>query len=153
MVETTSHMREHRRLADELAAQAAPVAVAVVSTGALLAVGIATGQPNWQVYAIVMVLAAVGVTALHLRVGFSSLTIWGLVLFGVGHLAGGMVPVGEGILYQRWLFDGLIRYDNVQHAWGFGFAGRAIWEGLHPAWHPSRPTCQRLRSGWYYWAR
>lgn len=123
-------MSEQRRLSDELAVHAAPVTVAVVATGALLAVGIRTGQLNWQVYAMVMVLGAVGVTALHLHVGLSSLTIWGLVLFGVGHVAGGMVPVGEGILYQRWLVDGLIRYDNVQHAWGFGFVGRAIWEAL-----------------------
>ena len=43
-----------------------------------------------------------------------------------------MVPVGGGVLYQQWLVGRVIRFDNVQHAWGFGFAGRAVWESLRP---------------------
>jgi len=36
------------------------------------------------------------------------------------------------VLYQHWLVDRIIRYDNVQRAWGVGFAGRAVWEALRP---------------------
>jgi putative membrane protein len=53
-------------------------------------------------------------------------------------VAGGMVPVGDGVLYQRWLVGRVVRYDNVQHAWGFGFAGRAVWESLRPRLGTSR---------------
>jgi hypothetical protein len=41
-----------------------------------------------------------------------------------------MLPVGDGILYQWWVVDGVLRYDNLQHAWGFGFVGLATWEVL-----------------------
>lgn len=107
-----------------------PVTVAVVATGGLLVLGAATGQLNWQVYAAVVAVGIVGATMLHLHVGLSRLTIWGLVIFGISHVAGGMVPVGGGTLYQWWLVDDLVRYDNLQHAWGFGFVGRATWEAL-----------------------
>jgi len=52
-----------------------------------------------------------------------------------------MVPVGGGILYQVWLLDGVVRYDNLQHALGFGFVGRATWEALR---HRLRPTSDDL---------
>lgn len=41
-----------------------------------------------------------------------------------------MVPVGDGVCTQWWLVEGVIRYDNLQHAAGFGFVGRATWEAL-----------------------
>ena len=109
---------------------AAPITVAALSTLALLALGIATGQLNWPINASAMVLGGAGVWVLDRRVGLSRSTMWGLMVFGVSHLAGGMIPVGDGTLYQWWLIEGVVRYDNLQHAWGFGFAGRATWEAL-----------------------
>jgi hypothetical protein len=126
-----------RSLALAVRTQVAPVGVLVAGTGGLLALGIATGQDNWPVYAAVLLVGAAAVSALHVRVGLSALTIWGLVAFGLGHLAGGMVPVNGGILYQLWLIDGALRYDNLQHAVGFGFVGRAIWETLQHRLAPS----------------
>ena len=70
-----------------------PFVVGLVGTVALLALGIATGQPNWQVYLAVLVLGTGGAALLHRAVGLSPPTVWGLLLFGLGHLAGGMVPV------------------------------------------------------------
>jgi hypothetical protein len=110
--------------------QLAPVTVLAVGAVGLLTLGIATGQANWPVYAVVVLAGAIVVARIHLRVGLSTPTIWGLVVFALGHLAGGMVPVGDGVLYQLWLVDGVVRYDNLQHAVGFGFVGRAIWETL-----------------------
>lgn len=107
-----------------------PYGLGLVATAVLFARGMATQQPNWQVYLVVLLLGAIAVAVLHHRVRLSPLTIWGLLLFGVGHLAGGMVTVGDGLLYQHWLVDGVVRYDNLQHAIGFGFVGRATWEAL-----------------------
>ncbi len=107
-----------------------PFVVGLVGTAALLGLGIATGQPNWQVYLAVLVLGAGAVALLHRRAGLSAPTVWGLLLFGLGHLAGGMVPVGTGTLYQWWLVQDVVRYDNLQHAVGFGVVGRATWEAL-----------------------
>ena len=127
--------------------QLGPVAVLVAGTLALLALGIATGQANWPVYAAVVLGGAAVVTRIHLRVGLSTVTIWGLVAFALGHLAGGMVPVGDGVLYQLWLVDGVLRYDNLQHAVGFGFVGRAVWETLQ---HRLAPL-ERDRPGIAMW--
>ena len=114
-----------------------PVAVLLSGTVGLLALGIATGQDNWLVYAVVVLGGAAVVARMHVRVGLSTPTIWGLVAFALGHLAGGMVPVGDGVLYQLWLVDGVLRYDNLQHAVGFGFVGRAMWEALQDRLAPS----------------
>lgn len=124
------------RWREVLTAAAAPLVVAALATAVLLAVGITTGQLNWPVYAMAMALGALTVAATHLRVGLSKVALWGLVVFGVTHLAGGMVSVGDGILYQWWLVEGVVRYDNLQHAWGFGFVGLAMWEVLRPRLAP-----------------
>jgi hypothetical protein len=117
--------------------QLGPVAVLLSGSVVLLTLGIATGQDNWPVYAVVVLGGAAVVTRIHVRVGLSTTTLWGLVAFALGHLAGGMVPVGDGVLYQLWLVDGVLRYDNLQHAVGFGFVGRAIWETLQDRLAPS----------------
>jgi hypothetical protein len=135
------------RLGPAVREQRAPVAVLVVGTVVLLTLGIATGQDNWAVYAVVVLGGAAVVTRLHVRVGLSTPTIWGLVVFALGHLAGGMVPVGDGVLYQLWLVEGVLRYDNLQHAVGFGFVGRAIWETLQ---HRLAPA-ERDRPGIALW--
>lgn len=121
-----------RRLGAELHRHRAALAVAVVGTVVALSLGAATGASGWPVYAVVLVIGGAVVTAVHLRVGLSNLTVWGLVVFALGHVAGGMIPVGDGVLYQQWLLEGVVRSDNVQHAWGFGFVGRAVWESLSP---------------------
>lgn len=125
----TQEERE-RELLPELRRHAVPVTLLVVGGSLGLGVGAATGATDWPVYAAVLLTGAVLVTTVHLRVGLSGLAIWGLVVFALGHVAGGMVPVGDGVLYEQWLLDRIVRYDNLQHAWGFGFVGRAVWEGL-----------------------
>lgn len=120
-----------------LAELAVPFGVGLAGTAALLALGIATDQRNWPVYLVVLVLGAGAVAALHHRVRLSPVTVWGLLVFGLGHLAGGMVPVGAGTLYQLWLVPDVVRYDNLQHALGFGVVGRATWEALAPRLAPA----------------
>lgn len=101
-----------------------------VGTAAGLALGAANGRPNWPVYLAVILVGAAAVVWLHARYRFSLATRIGLAVFALGHVAGGMVPVGDGVLYQVWLVEPVLRYDNLQHAWGFGFVGRATWEAL-----------------------
>ncbi len=126
-----------RRLGPELRRHRAAVATGVVGSVAGLALGAVAGTGAWPVYAVVLLLGAAAVTAVDLRVGLSRLAVWGLVVFALGHVAGGMVPVGDGVLYQRWLVGRVLRFDNLQHAWGFGFAGRAVWEALRPQLGPA----------------
>jgi hypothetical protein len=111
--------RADRRLGHELRRHRAAIGVGVVGGALLLSVGVATGAAGWPVYVVVLLAGAAAVTAVDLRVGLSRLTVWGLVIFALGHLAGGLVPVDDGVLYQQWLIGRVLRYDNVQHAWGW----------------------------------
>ena len=119
-------------MTDELLRLRAPLSVAAICIAAGLALGVATAAPGLPVYATVLLLGAAVATTLHLRVGLTDLAIWGLVIFALGHVAGGMIPVGDGVLYGQWLVGRTVRYDNVQHAWGFGIAGRVVWEAMRP---------------------
>jgi hypothetical protein len=79
------------------------------------------------------------------------------MVFKVTHLARSTAPVADGVLYQQWwLIDGLLRYDNLQHAWEFGVVGLATWEDGATRWRPPartpgswrvdrRARCDRLR--------
>jgi putative membrane protein len=70
------------------------------------------------------------------RIGFSPWILWALAAWGFAHLAGGLVPFGDGVLYNASLGDTVIHYDRVVHMLGFGVATVACWEALaaiHPA--------------------
>jgi uncharacterized phage protein gp47/JayE len=53
-------------------------------------------------------------------------------------------PGRRWILYQWWLVDGVVRYDNLQHAWGFGFVGLAVWEVLRSRLAPREEDVGRV---------
>lgn len=131
------------RLRSALRDGLAPGAVTLAGTAVGIAIGIARGAPNWPVYLVVILFGMGLVAALHAASGFSRITLWGLAVFALGHVAGGMVPVGDGVLYEQWLVEPVARYDNVQHAWGFGWAGRATWELLRRRMGPG-PAADRL---------
>ncbi len=108
------------------------VAVGLALVVGLLVLGAAIGRPNWPVYLAVVLVGLAVVVAVDRRHPLSLATRVGLGVFAVGHVAGGMVPVGDEVLYATWIVEPIIRYDNVQHAIGFGFVGRATWEVLRP---------------------
>lgn len=124
------HSRAHD--AAESTVDVALVAVTLLVVGALLVLGARTGRPNWLIYLIVVLVGLVLALAVHRRHPLSLATRIGLAVFAVGHVAGGMVSVGDDVLYATWLVEPLVRYDNIQHALGFGFLGRATWEVLRP---------------------
>jgi len=78
---------------------------------------------------IAVILAGVPVIAeIHRRVVLPfgilvCLSGWGLV-----HMAGGLVPVGDSVLYNLWFIPGWFRYDHAVHAFGFG---ACAWIGWH----------------------
>jgi uncharacterized membrane protein YjdF len=119
-------------------------AVTAVGTVVGIAVGAASGRPNWPVYLAVILSGGALAAVLHARVGFSRFTLAGLVVFALGHVAGGMVPVGDGVLYEVWLLEPVVRYDNLQHAAGFGVVGRAAWEIVRRRLMAADPAVARL---------
>lgn len=108
------------------------VGATLAAVASLLVLGAMTGRPNWPVYLAVVVVGLAVALAVDRRHPFSFGTRVGLAIFAIGHVAGGMVTVGDDVLYATWLFEPIVRYDNVQHAIGFGVLGRATWEVLRP---------------------
>ena len=61
--------------------------------------------------------------------------LWALSLWGLLHMAGGGVPVGDSVLYAaqviplgppdgEWTF---LKYDQIVHAYGFGVTAWVLW--------------------------
>ena len=92
--------------------------------------GLAADRPATTAYLITMVLVFVVVSELDARIRFSDPVLWIFCAWGFAHMAGGLVPVGEGVLYNASLGSTVIRYDRVVHAIGFGTAAIACWQGL-----------------------
>src|SRR3954451_20869213 len=83
---------------------------------------------EFLVYLVVMAVLVVVVAIVHLRAGLTTATLWGLSLWGLAHVAGGLMPVPNSwpirgkahVLYNLWLVPGWLKYDQLVHAYGFG---------------------------------
>lgn len=106
---------------------AAVVAAALVGFGAY---GLAADSKLTVSYLVIVAGGAMLVGTLDRGAQFSLVALVGLALWGIGHLAGGIVELdGDRILYNA-LLPGRIHFDNVVHFIGFGAAGLAAWEAL-----------------------
>lgn len=122
----------------------------------LLAAGagaVATGNREFIFYTVVMLLLVAVAAALHFRVGLSRGVLWGLSLWGLVHLAGGLVPVPDSwpingetrVLYSWWIIPELLKYDHVVHAYGFGVATFVCWEGLQSILASQQNDSRRIK--------
>ena len=106
-----------------------------------LAASLVSGNGEFVMYFGVMCVLVVAVGAVHLRIGFHLLTLWGLSIWGLLHMAGGLVPIprawpveaGSYVLYSLWLIPGWLKYDQVVHAYGFALVTWVCWQGLERA--------------------
>jgi hypothetical protein len=93
-----------------------------------LVLGVTTGNEQVVFYAGFIALAFLGFVYWDSRRPFSKLVLWGVALWGAMHMAGGMIPIeGDRVLYNVQLLP-FVRFDQLVHAIGFGFAGLAFWE-------------------------
>jgi len=98
------------------------------------------GDREFLLYLAVMLLLVPAVAAVHAAVGLHVGALWGLSLWGLAHLAGGLVRVpeswphdGAAVLYNWWLVPGRLKYDQVVHFLGFGLSTWICWQGLAAA--------------------
>ena len=92
-------------------------------------------------YVAVMVLLIGLVWYVHRRVNLTAGALWGLSIWGLAHMLGGLVGVPEGwpingdvrVLYSLWLIPEVVKYDHVVHAYGFGMTTWVCWQGLQAA--------------------
>jgi hypothetical protein len=108
----------------------------VAYTIAAAVYSLSMGNTEFVFYVAVMAALGLLVAGVHWRVGFSTALIWALAVWGLSHMAGGLVKTGADgdVLYNLWLFgstDGRgLKFDQLVHAYGFGIATWAVWEAL-----------------------
>lgn len=89
-----------------------------------LVVGLAIGSDVAVPYVVLIVAVVALICRLDARYDLGTGTLWGMSLWGLGHLAGGIVPIGgeDRTLYNAVLPVELFHFDRIVHAFGFGFA-------------------------------
>ncbi|MDT8343385.1 MAG: DUF2238 domain-containing protein [Thermohalobaculum sp.] len=86
----------------------------------------------WYILTMAVLMGLVG--WLSRRAHLPVAVLWALSIWGLAHMAGGGVPVGEGVLYGLVVVplvaDGelvLLRFDQIVHAYGFGVTAWLVW--------------------------
>lgn len=135
-----------------------PRDLVVFTLGYLVASGFgayASGNREFVFYIVVMIVLIAVVLVAHRRTVFSAGVLWALSIWGLLHMAGGLVPVpaswpidGEmRVLYSWWLVPGALKYDHVVHGYGFAVTTWLCWEGLCRTISPDDPRSVRATLG------
>lgn len=108
---------------------------------AALVFALVRGNLEFLFYIAVMLVLIGAVWTVHRSVELTSGALWGLSVWGLAHMAGGLLVVPAGwpvnadsrVLYTLWLIPGRLKYDHVVHAYGFGVTTWVCWQGLKAA--------------------
>ena len=93
---------------------------------------------EFMIYVAVVVLFALLIGATLRKTNFSYTVLWGLSLWGLLHMAGGSIPVGDTVLYGVHVlpvYDGgteffILKFDQIVHFFGFGVSALLVYELL-----------------------
>jgi len=96
--------------------------VNLVYIGGFTAVSLGHENYEFVLYAGVVIAVAALILYKQEKVRFDRTILWGLTFWGLMHMAGGNIRVGDGVLYQVQLIPMLLRYDQFVHFYGFGIA-------------------------------
>jgi hypothetical protein len=111
-------------------------------------IGIALERPFVWVYLPLMAASIAAVMVIDRRAGpLPGAVLWALSAWGLMHLAGGLLgdPSGRtSILYNWWLVDGWVRYDQVVHGYGIAVVTIAL---AHSARRSDRPVLRGFAWG------
>jgi hypothetical protein len=130
---------------------AAAIFTALYMSAAVIA-AVTTGNGEFIFYIVVMCVLIALVAATHRRAHLTAPLLWLLTIWGALHMAGGLIPVPESwpingdirVLYSWWLIPGLLKYDHVVHAYGFGTTTWLCWQGWRGSVGHIEPTAGRM---------
>lgn len=120
----------------------------------------ANGNGEFVFYIVVMLVLAGFVGLVHVRIGLPEAALWALSIWGLAHMAGGLIAVPDtwpthgpnSVLYSLWLVPDHLKYDQLVHAYGFGVTTWICWLGLHASLSgcgvEASPTPGRLLLVW-----
>lgn len=97
---------------------------------AFVAFGLSSDRSQTSFYALFMVIAFALVVMTYSHFRLRPITLWGLTIWGIAHMAGGLLSIGGDVLYRFDLVPGVLRFDQIVHTFGFGFATAACWDVL-----------------------
>lgn len=108
---------------------------------------IAIGNYEFIVYVLTM-LGLIALVALSLRsAAYPPEMLWALSVWGLAHMAGGGVPLGDSVLYNLHLLPivvtehiFILKYDQLVHAYGFGITAWLLWHLLVRHYPATRGT-------------
>lgn len=129
---------------------AAELGVAAFTLGYVLLFTIwflSIGNHEFIVYIVTMAVLIWLVAANLRRAAFPVPMLWALSFWGLAHMAGGGVPVGDKVLYSTMLVPliergemAILKYDQLVHAYGFGVAAWLLWHLLVTTFPAMRGT-------------
>jgi putative membrane protein len=90
----------------------------------------------WYISTMLVLIALVALS--RKKGAYPTALLWALTIWGLAHMAGGGVRVGEGVLYSLVLLPlaslgdfAILKYDQVVHAYGFGVTAWLLWHLLN----------------------
>jgi len=125
----------NRRLMPVAAFTAAYLTVALVGA-------FTTGNAEFVFYIAIMLVLIAAVWGVDRVTELSAGALWGLSIWGMLHMIGGLVPAPaewpaavaeQAVMYNAWIVPERIKYDHVVHAWGFGITTWVCWQALRAA--------------------
>ena len=99
---------------------------------------VASGNREFIFYIVVMLALISVVMLVHRRMALTTGQLWTLSVWGLLHMAGGLVPVPDSlevngpirVLYSLWLIPDRLKYDQLVHAYGFGVTTWICWHAI-----------------------
>ncbi|MCV2882198.1 DUF2238 domain-containing protein [Actibacterium sp. XHP0104] len=99
----------------------------------------------WYIATMVGLILLVGINLR--KAEFPVALLWALTLWGLAHMAGGGVKVGDSVLYSAMVIPfsvngelSILKYDQIVHAYGFGTTAWLLWHLLTRHYPDTRGT-------------
>lgn len=101
------------------------------------------GDTEFVYYVSILCVLIIGAFAAHKNLNYSAMLLWALSLWGLFHLAGGLVKIpaswptdgGKHVLYSLWILPGKFKYDQLVHCYGFAVTTWLSWQSLSSMIH------------------
>lgn len=96
------------------------------------------GNAEFVFYIVVMAVLITTLAIVHRRVNFSAGVLWGMSIWGLLHMAGGLIHLpysitengSQPVLYSWWIIRDWLKYDQIVHTYGFGITTWVCWQIL-----------------------
>ena len=121
-----------------------------------VAVSLSRGNTEFVFYIVVMLVLIAVMALVHRRAQLTAGLLWAMSLWGLAHMAGGLVPLPAGwpyqgehaVLYSWWIVPEKLKYDQIVHAYGFGVTTWLCWHGLRSGMRRGFGVDVRPTFGW-----